>query len=93
MTEDLRRKKILYRAMHRGTKESDHVFGGFIQAHIEEFTEAELDELERILEFLDPDVMDWLYGRTPVPEHQHSAILTRMLDYAVSATKPNTPTV
>jgi len=36
------RKRALYRAWHRGTKELDLILGGFCEAHISEFDDAEL---------------------------------------------------
>ena len=39
-----------YRSTHRGTHESDLLIGGFVAARIGQFTDADLDALEEILE-------------------------------------------
>ena len=44
---DPRRKRILYRAWHRGTKEMDLVLGGFADARLAELTDLR-DELARV---------------------------------------------
>lgn len=64
---DARRRRLLFRAHHRGTRENDILIGGFVQAHIAVFTEDELNALEDILEIPDPLVADWLTGRAPLP--------------------------
>lgn len=67
-TMDDRRKRILYRATHRGTKEADFVVGGFFRAAAEHLPDAKLDEADALLDVPDLDLMDWLMGRLPVPD-------------------------
>ena len=78
--EDLspRRRRLLFRAWHRGTKEADLMIGGFVKRHVAAFTEAELDELEEVLELPDVDLSDWLSGRRPIPAEVSSPMLTRL---------------
>jgi antitoxin CptB len=73
-----RRRRLLYRAHHRGTKETDLMVGGFVTKHIASFSEAELDELEEVLELLDVDLADWLSGRLPIPAEVATPMLARM---------------
>jgi antitoxin CptB len=75
-----RRRRLLFRAHHRGTKETDLMVGGFVTRHIATFTEAELDELEAVLEMLDVDLADWLSGRRPVPDAVMTPMLARMAE-------------
>jgi antitoxin CptB len=79
-TEDLspRRRRLVFRAWHRGTKEADLMIGGFVKRHIAVFTDAELDELEEVLELPDVDLADWLSGRRPIPAEVASPMLARM---------------
>lgn len=83
MTEftDPRRKRILYRATHRGTKESDAVIGGWIKAALPSIPEARLGEVEELLEELDLDLMDWLMGRLPIPERWRNSVFDEVLLY------------
>ena len=64
---DARRRRLLFRATHRGTYENDLLIGGFVRAGIAAFSDAELAELEAIMELPDVDLADWLMGRRPIP--------------------------
>jgi antitoxin CptB len=75
---DPRRRRLRYRAWHRGTKEADLIVGGFVDRHIAALTESELDELEAVLELPDVDLADWLSGRRPVPEEARTPMLDRI---------------
>lgn len=67
---DERRKRLLYRATHRGTREADRLVGGFAEAYLDGLGSAELDLFEALLEENDVDVVDWLIGRkAPPPAH------------------------
>jgi antitoxin CptB len=78
---DDRRKRLLFRANHRGMKEADVMLGGFAHAHLADLTEAQVDRLELLLEELDVDIMDWVIGKTPVPEKYDTDIFAMILKY------------
>lgn len=66
-----RRKKILFRAWHRGMREMDLLFGQFADANIADLSEKQLDTFERLLDIPDRDVLAWLTAEKMVPiEHQ-----------------------
>jgi antitoxin CptB len=77
---DTRRRRLLYRATHRGTFENDLMFGGFVRSHLDAFDEAELDALEALLEIPDNDLADWLTGRRPIPPEAATPMLLRIKD-------------
>lgn len=69
---DARRRRLVFRAQHRGTKETDILIGGFVARHIASLTDADVAALEAVLELWDVDLADWLSGRRPIPpEHEH----------------------
>jgi antitoxin CptB len=76
---DDRRKRLLYRATHRGTREADRLVGGFAEAHLEGLDEADLGRFEALLEESDVDLVDWLMGRRPIPERLRSPLVQRMV--------------
>lgn len=78
---DSRRKKILYRANHRGMKEADVMLGGFAMAHLNTLDETQLDQFEALLEELDVEVMDWVMGKAPVPSYHDHALFKMILDF------------
>jgi antitoxin CptB len=75
---DARRRRLLFRATHRGTFENDLMLGGFLRAHLATLDDADLTALEALLELPDPDLADWLTGRAPVPPEQDTAMLRRI---------------
>ena len=67
---DIRRKRLLFRCWHRGTREMDLILGRFADAELAGLTDAELDELERLIELPDPDLYAALPGDRPIaPEY------------------------
>ena len=66
---DARRKRLLFRCWHRGTREMDLILGRFADAEIATLADDELDELERLIEEPDPDLYAALTGDRPAAEH------------------------
>jgi antitoxin CptB len=77
-TGDGRRRRLLFRANHRGTRENDILVGGFVTARLSEFSESEIVELEAIMELPDPVLADWLTGRAPIPPEHDTPLLRAM---------------
>jgi antitoxin CptB len=53
---EMRRRRALYRATHRGTKEMDFLLGRFAEREIASMGEAEVAALERMIDFPDPEL-------------------------------------
>ena len=75
---DDRRKRLLFRCWHRGTRELDLILGRFADAAIADLTEAELTDLERLIELPDPDLYAALIGDTPLDPEYASALFERI---------------
>ena len=82
-----RRKRILYRATHRGTKEADFVVGGFFRETAAAIPDAKLDEADALLDVADLDLMDWLMGRLSVPEIWRGTLFDQLLAHYQSLTQ------
>jgi antitoxin CptB len=68
---DNRRKRLLFRCWHRGTREMDLILGRFADAAIADLNDAELAELERLIEVPDPDLYAALSsGALLAPEYR-----------------------
>ncbi len=80
---DIRRRRLLFRATHRGTFENDLMVGGFVRAHVASLTEADLDALEAVMELPDTDLADWLTGREPIPPEDETPMLRRMREFQI----------
>jgi antitoxin CptB len=64
MSDDLevRRRRALWRAGHRGTKELDLLVGRFAEARLSEMTPDELSRFEDFLAATEPEMQTWLLG-------------------------------
>lgn len=63
-----RRKQLLFRSHHCGMKENDILLGGFADRYITELSAPQLDDLDNLMQQNDIDVMNWIIGKTPLPE-------------------------
>ena len=64
---DVRRRKILFRAWHRGTREMDLLMGRFADSALAGLSDAELDEFERLIDVPDGDLLSWIMGEAETP--------------------------
>jgi antitoxin CptB len=78
---DTKRRRLLFRATHRGTYENDLMIGGFVRAHISSLTEADMDALEVVMQIPDTDLADWLTGRVAIPAQEETPMLRRMREF------------
>jgi antitoxin CptB len=82
---DARRRRLLFRSWHRGTREADLIMGRFADAHVEGFSDAELDEYEHLLGVLETDLLTWITGQTAVPAEHDTAMFRRVRDFHLKA--------
>ncbi len=75
---DDRRKRLLFRCWHRGTREMDLILGRFADAEITDLRDGELDQFERLLELPDPDLYAALIGDKPLDPQYASALFNRI---------------
>lgn len=75
------RKRLLWRACHRGIKEMDLIIGGFATAHLAALTDAELADFARILDLPDQEMLAWVTRVERVPDHLRSPLLDRILSF------------
>ena len=73
------RKRLTFRAWHRGTREMDLLIGSFADKYINGFEAEDLAIFEEILINNDPDVYDWIIGRQKAPEELKSRVLDLLL--------------
>lgn len=80
---DVRRRRLLFRATHRGTKENDILIGGFVSTRLATLTDAEMDALEAVMDLPDTDLAEWLTGRQPIPPEADSPMLRAIREAAL----------
>lgn len=81
---DVRRRKLLFRAWHRGLREVDLILGGFADATIEQLTEADLNEFESLMNVPDGELLVWLTGEAEVPASHDGPLFRRLRDFRAS---------
>lgn len=79
--DEVRKKRLVYRANYRGFKEADLILGGFAKAYIDELTETEILMFEDLLGAKDHDIYDWITGKLPVPANYDTPLLKRLRDF------------
>lgn len=73
---EMRRKKLLFRGSHRGTKENDILMGRFMDKHLATLTEEQLDTFETLInEVPDADFFKWATGKEVAPAQYDSDVL------------------
>ena len=78
---DERRRRLLFRCWHRGTREMDLVLGRFADAEIANLGDDELAQLERLIEVPDPDLYAAVTGDKPLPAEFAGGLFDRIKSF------------
>jgi len=83
MTDDieLRRRRVAYRATHRGTKEMDLILGRFAQARLSGMSESELAVFERFAALPDPMLAGWFSQAETPKESEFVALIGALREF------------
>jgi len=76
--KEILKKQIIYRSMHRGTKEMDLLLGNFVKKYVDEFNVIELKDLEKLLFIEDEIIYKWYIKKnsdTLIPKTKVSTML------------------
>jgi antitoxin CptB len=79
---DERRRRLLFRSWHRGTREMDLIMGRFADATIEALGDAELDAFERLTDVPEPELYAWITGEQPVAPEHDTPLFHRLRQFA-----------
>ena len=74
---ETRRKRLRFRAWHRGTKEADLLLGPFADANLDTLDADGLTRFEALLARSDPEIMDWMTGAAEPPD---DPVVARLID-------------
>ena len=82
-TLSLRRKRLLYRATHRGMRELDTTYGAWVAKTIadEAMDDARLTALEALLERPEPELLDLLWGRIAPQNDEEEGLLRALKEF------------
>lgn len=82
-----RRKRMRYRAWHRGTQEMDLILGHFADAKLEGYNVSELDRLEKLMDEQDTDLLSWILGQVPAPEGVDGDLIAQLVEFQKERSK------
>jgi len=72
---EILKKQILYRSTHRGTKEMDLLLGSFVKKNINQLSDVDLEDLDKLMMFSDDVLEKWFFdipGSNVVPTNSVS---------------------
>ena len=75
------RKRLLYKASHRGMKEADGLIGAFALARIGTLSQSQLTSFNQLLDESDNDLLKWIMEREEVPECVDSNLITEIINF------------
>ena len=75
------RRMILYRAWHRGMRETDLILGPFADAHLAFMTDDEIQAFEAMLEVSDREILGWITGSLPFDDAYDATIFKRIVAF------------
>jgi len=76
--KEIIKKQIIFRSMHRGTKEMDLLLGSFVKKYINELNDEELKYLEDLLFTEDEVIYKWYFEKNSenlIPKNKISLML------------------
>ena len=59
VNKEILKKQIIYRSMHRGTKEMDLLLGNFVKTYINKLNDSELKDLKHLIAIADETLFKW----------------------------------
>jgi antitoxin CptB len=78
---DDRRKRLLFRCWHRGTREMDLILGRFADAEIANLSDDELAQFEYLMDVPDPDLYAALTDNAPPTPDFASGLFDRIKSF------------
>ena len=89
---DPRRRRLLFRAWHRGIREMDLVLGQFADSEIATLEGLELDAFEAILGEDDNDLFKWICGKAETPDRLRTPLFLRIVAFRPEEAFPSLAT-
>lgn len=84
-TIENKRKRLIFRSWHRGTREMDLLLGSFADKHVPFFNEQQLGEYDDLLKENDPDLYNWYTRREDPPQTLNTSVLKAFLKHEINS--------
>ncbi len=79
--DTVRRRRLVFRAWHRGMREVDLLLGRFADARVGAMSEANLAAFEALLDLPDPEILSWMTGEAEVPAEHDSGFVRELIAF------------
>jgi len=76
---ETRKRRLKFRAWHRGIKELDLLFGTYVDTHIDSFDHPDCAWFEKLFEENDQLVLTWVTGKGDIPAHYNTPHMTGVM--------------
>ena len=77
------KKKLLYRASYRGTKEMDILLSSFVNKYINTFDDIYLNELDNFLNFDDEIILNYYQNKLIEKNIDHNKVSKLFKDFKI----------
>ena len=77
------KKKIIYRAEYRGTKEMDLLLGNFVKKYINIFSINDLHDLYKLLDISDEDLTKCILNKNPSIKLPNNNVVNLLKDFKI----------
>jgi antitoxin CptB len=75
------RKRLLYKATHRGTQESDRLIGGFAALKLPDLSDQLLLQFDVLLDVSDVDLLNWILAREAIPDAYNNEVIKLLIQF------------
>ena len=79
---EILKKRLIYRASYRGTKEMDILLSTFVNKYINSFNESMLIELEKFLNFEDEIILNYYHNNIVEKEIDKNGVSKMFKDFS-----------
>ena len=80
---EILKKRLIYRASYRGTREMDILLSNFVNKYINIFDEGSLTELEKFLDFEDEVILNYYHFNTVKKKIEENKISKIFRDFKI----------
>lgn len=83
--DEIRLKRLRFRAWRRGFKEADLILGPFADKYGQRLTAEQLDAFETLLDQPDQDLYEWIIERRPTPTEFDGEVMRMLKQFRFEA--------
>ena len=83
-TDEMMRRRLVYRASYTGMKETDLLLGQFAKTHLPSLDRDGLVQFEALLDAGDPSIFAWVRGDEIVPDAYDNRVFAMIKAFEVT---------